>query len=440
MNAILVAIKLGVVLFVIGVGWGYVNQENWTGIPPERRLTPEGRMAPDAARVYLEKKGTPEGELKQASKKLSGQTLAVYLVQREEALSKKTLSQDEKAALFKGVAIKDGSTVELPTTASDEAMAKEAAKTLETKLEDYRAEKWGMLALMGFDKSLAKIDDNTRSNFMPYGISGVMLAAAIVFFAYIGFDAVSTHSEEAINPSRDLPIGILASLLLCTILYIAVSAVITGMVPYPEIHTGAAVSEAFIERAKIEDSAALKYSGGLIATGALAGLTSVLLITFLSQARIFLAMSRDGLLPPKIFAAIHPKFRTPHISTMLTGGAIALVAGFTEIEILELMVNIGTLAAFVVVCAAVLMLRIQRPDAHRPFRCPLVYIVAPLGIGINLLMMLFLPPMTWFRLLIWLGIGLIIYFAYGYWRSVVGRRMRGQHVEDLDIPNLGHGH
>ena len=163
----------------------------------------------------------------------------------------------------------------------------------------------------------------------------------------------------------------------------------------------------------------LKASAGLIAAGALAGMTSVLLITFLSQARIFLAMARDGLLPTAIFGAVHPRFKTPHISTMLTGGIIAVVASFTPILKLEEMVNIGTLAAFVVVCTAVLILRIQRPDAHRPFRCPLVYVVAPLGILVNMLMMLFLPLDTWYRLVGWLVIGLVIYFTFGYRHSVV---------------------
>jgi amino acid transporter len=439
-NAILVGIKVGVVLFVIGVGWSYVDPANWTGIPPEKRITAEGRFALDLSYDYLEQQKIPKIELKEEAKKLSGQALALYLVKREEELTKKKLTEADEKALFAGVAVKGGAKVELPTTPEDRAKAAEVAKQLEAKVEAYRSEKWGILALVGVDRSLSKIDDNTRSNFMPYGLSGIMLGAAIVFFAYIGFDAISTHSEEAKNPSRDLPIGILASLILCTVLYIGVAAVITGMVPYPEINPNAAVSEAFIERSKTDQNPLLGYAGGLIATGALAGLTSVLLITFLSQARIFLAMARDGLLPPKIFAAIHPKFRTPHISTMLTGGIIAVVSAFTPIEDLELMVNIGTLAAFVVVCAAVLMLRIQRPDAHRPFKCPMVYVVAPLGIVVNLIMMLFLPPVTWLRLLIWLGIGLVIYFTYGYWRSNVGRRLRGLPIDEMDTPFLGHGH
>jgi APA family basic amino acid/polyamine antiporter len=149
------------------------------------------------------------------------------------------------------------------------------------------------------------------------------------------------------------------------------------------------------------------------------------MITFLSQARIFLAMARDGLLPQRIFGVVHPRFRTPHISTMLTGGVIALVAAFTPITTLEEMVNIGTLAAFVVVCAAVLMLRVSHPHVHRPFRCPWVFVLAPLGIAVNLLMMLFLPLETWIRLVVWLLVGLAIYFGFGLWNSEIGRGMRG---------------
>jgi len=276
------------------------------------------------------------------------------------------------------------------------------------------------------------LDDSVRSPFAPYGLSGIMLGAALVFFAYIGFDSISTHSEEARNPQRDVPFGILASLAVCTVLYIAVAAVITGMEPYPDIDRTAAVAAAFRHQAELpgqQNSLLLKAAAGLIATGALAGLTSVLLITFLSQARIFLAMARDRLLPPSVFGAIHPRFRTPHLSTMLTGGVITVVAAFTPIADLEEMVNIGTLMAFVIVCGAVLLLRIREPHAPRPFRTPFLYVMAPLGIVVNLIMALFLPPLTWMRLVLWLAAGLCIYFSYGYWRSVVGRRMRGEEVE-----------
>jgi APA family basic amino acid/polyamine antiporter len=440
MNAILVGIKVGVVLFVIAVGWSFVDSANWTTISPQKRLTPEARFAPDLARGYLVEQKFPDDQLKDASRKLGGQALALYLVSEEQKRLNRPPTDAEIQALFAGVSVKDNAKLELPTSAEDKAKAEAVVKNLSVKVEANRAEKWGLLAEFGFDKSLSKVDDGTRNSFMPYGISGIMLGAAIVFFAYIGFDAVSTHAEEAKRPARDLPIAILGSLVICTVLYIGVAAVITGMVPYPDINVDAAVSEAFVDRAKTTDSPALKYAGGLIATGALAGLTSVLLITFLSQARIFLAMARDGLLPRNIFGAIHPKFRTPHISTMLTGGIIAVVAALTPIEDLELMVNIGTLAAFVIVCAAVLMLRIQRPDAHRPFRCPAVFVVAPLGILVNLLMMLFLPLLTWVRLVAWLVLGLILYFSFGYWHSTLGRKLRGEKVEEFDVPSLSHGH
>src|SRR5438874_1233843 len=231
---------------------------------------------------------------------------------------------------------------------------------------------------------------NWTDNFAPYGYTGVSFlgktilgqtgaggeplgmfaGAAIIFFAYIGFDSISTHAEEAKRPSRDVPIGIIASLFLCSLLYIAVAAVITGMKPYPTIDTNAAIASAFREKGEAENNSILKASAGLIATGALAGMTSVLLITFLSQARIFLAMARDGLLPNRIFGAVHKRFKTPHISTILVGVIICVVAAFTPVLVLEDMVNIGTLFAFVVVCSAVLILRVKRPDAHRPFRCP----------------------------------------------------------------------
>jgi APA family basic amino acid/polyamine antiporter len=250
------------------------------------------------------------------------------------------------------------------------------------------------------------------------------LGASLVFFAFIGFDSISTHAEEAIRPQRDVPFGIIASLLVCTVLYIAVSSIITGMVPYPEIDDDAAVASAFRQLSDAEGgNRLLRASAGLIAAGGLAGMTSVLLITFLSQARVFLAMARDQLLPPAVFGAVHPKFKTPHISTMLTGGVIMVVAAFTPILVLEEMVNIGTLLAFVIVCGAVLLLRIRRPDAKRPFRCPALFLVAPLGILVNVTMMLFLPKETWGRLVVWLGIGLVIYFAYGYWRSALGKQI-----------------
>jgi APA family basic amino acid/polyamine antiporter len=279
--------------------------------------------------------------------------------------------------------------------------------------------KWGLLGLFGVDRSLVALDDRLRSPFAPYGISGIMLGASIVFFAYIGFDSISTHAEEAKKPQRDLPIGILTSLGVCTVLYIAVAAVVTGLVPYPRLDVRAPVAAAFTDLAARQGGTALHLLAVLIAAGALAGITSVLLVTCLSQARIFLAMARDGLLPRGVFGTVHPRFRTPHLSTLLTGAVVSVVAGLTPIADLQNMVNIGTLLAFVLVCTAVLVLRRRRPDLRRPFRCPAVYLVAPLGIAVNVVMMLFLPWETWLRLAIWLALGLVLYFVYGHGHSLL---------------------
>jgi APA family basic amino acid/polyamine antiporter len=261
---------------------------------------------------------------------------------------------------------------------------------------------------------------------MPYGFSGMMIGAALVFFAYIGFDSISTHSEEAVNPQRDVPLGILASLGICTVLYMLVAGVITGMEPYPEIDTGAPIAAAFRKQADRTNSSLLRASSALISTGALAGMTSVLLVTFLSQARIFLAMARDGLLPMSIFAEVHPKFRTPHRSTMLTGVFIILASGLLPIKLLEEMVSIGTLMAFALVCLSVLVLRITRPEVPRPFRCPAVWIVAPLGALVSLAMMFFLPMDTWLRLGVWLVLGIVFYACYGLHHSTLDRTPAGE--------------
>jgi APA family basic amino acid/polyamine antiporter len=234
----------------------------------------------------------------------------------------------------------------------------------------------------------------------------MLAGAAIVFFAYIGFDSISTHAEEARNPSRDVPIGILTSLVLCTILYIAVAAVLTGMVPYNQINIDAPVSDAFRQ-------VGLPWAQLLVSVGAVAGITSVLLVMMLSQPRIFLAMARDGLLPTGFFGAIHERFRTPWKATILTGVFVATLGAFLPLRILAELVNIGTLLAFVIVCAAVLIMRRTHPEVHRPFRAPLGPIVPVLGILSCLMLMFSLPAENWLRLFVWLAIGLAIYFAYG---------------------------
>ncbi len=240
----------------------------------------------------------------------------------------------------------------------------------------------------------------------------VVQGASYVFFAYIGFDSVSTHAEEARNPQRDVPIGIITSLALCTVLYILVAAVLTGMVPYTEINIDAPVAGAFASRG-------LHVAVFFISLGAVVGITSVLLVLLLSQARVLLAMARDGLIPREFFGAVHPRFRTPHKGTILTGVLVAIVAALFPLRILAELVNIGTLMAFVIVCAAVWVMRRTNPQLPRPFRTPLVPYVPLAGMGMNFWLMYSLGWENWVRLVVWLVIGLGIYFFYGRKRSTM---------------------
>jgi APA family basic amino acid/polyamine antiporter len=255
--------------------------------------------------------------------------------------------------------------------------------------------------------------------FLPYGVPGVFKGSAYIFFAYIGFDSVSTHAEEAKNPQRDVPIAILTSLALCTVLYILVAGVLTGMVPYNQIDIGAPVAQAFAARG-------LPVAVFLISLGAIVGITSVLLVLLLSQARILLAMARDGLIPREFFGAVHPRFRTPHKATILTGVVVAVVGALFPLKILADLVNIGTLMAFVIVCAAVIVMRRTNPDLPRPFRTPLVPWVPLAGMASNLVMMLYLGWENWLRLFVWLALGLGIYFGYGRQRSNLGLELKAE--------------
>jgi basic amino acid/polyamine antiporter, APA family len=230
---------------------------------------------------------------------------------------------------------------------------------------------------------------------------------------------VSTHAEEAKNPKRDVPIGIIASLVICTVLYIGVVAVLTGMVPYQNLNKDAGVAEAFNARG-------LGWAEFIISVAGVAGITSVLLVMMLSAPRVFLAMARDGLVPRSIFANIHPTFRTPWISTILIGVFVSLMTAFLPIDALLHLTNIGTLFAFVIVCTAVLIMRRTNPDAERPFRCPFSPVVPILGIGFCLLLMLSLPAANWWRLFAWLAIGLVLYFGYGRQHSLLGKELRGE--------------
>ena len=247
------------------------------------------------------------------------------------------------------------------------------------------------------------VDPTNWHPFMPSGFGGVMSGAAIVFFAFIGFDAVSTTAEETKNPKRDLPIGMIASLIICTILYVLMSGILTGMKKYTTyLGDSAAVATAF---------AAKPWAQALISAGALAGLTSVLLVFQLGQPRIFMAMARDGLLPG-YFARIHPRYRTPYITTIWTGLVVGGVAMLTDIGSLADLTNIGTLFAFALVCSGVIVLRRKDPNRPRPFRVPFVPVFPLLGVFFCGALMLSLPIETWIRFFIWLAIGLLIYFFY----------------------------
>jgi len=258
------------------------------------------------------------------------------------------------------------------------------------------------------------IPENTGV-FGEFGWSGIVRAAGIIFFAYVGFDAVSTAAQEAKNPQKDMPWGILGSLVACTIIYILVGLVMTGIVSYKELNTPAPIAVAVNAAGD-----GLNWLRPLIKMGAIAGLSSVILVMLMGQPRIFYSMSNDGLLPAS-FSKVHKKYKTPYITTIITGAVAMLVAGLFPIGLLGELVSIGTLLAFVLVCGGILVLRYKRPELNRPFKTPLFPVVPILGILSSLALMYFLPGDTWIRLIVWMALGVVIYFLYGKKNSKYGQ-------------------
>jgi APA family basic amino acid/polyamine antiporter len=256
------------------------------------------------------------------------------------------------------------------------------------------------------------IPPNT-GEFGHFGLSGILRGAGVMFFAYIGFDAVTTAAQESKDPQRDMPVGILGSLALCTVLYIGVAIVLTGIVHYSKLNVADPLAVGI-------DATGLTWLSPFIKVSAIFGLFSTMLVQLLGQTRIFFSMARDGLLP-RVFASVHPRYKTPHVTTMVTGVVCAFVAGLTPIEVLGQLVSIGTLLAFVLVCIGVVILRKTAPGNRRPFRTPWVPWVPAAGALICLAQMVGLPGETWVRLVIWLAIGLVIYFAYGRTHAIAAR-------------------
>ncbi len=258
-----------------------------------------------------------------------------------------------------------------------------------------------------------KVDPTNWTPFLPYGWAGVSAGAAVIFFAYLGIDSIATAAEEAKNPTRDMPIGILGSLVVCTILYIGVTAVMTGTTPYTQLDTAEPVT--FVLR-----NLGYNFGSAIVGTGAIAGLTTVLMVMMYAQSRAFFAMSRDGLIPSKL-GKIHPKFGTPYRLSIIVGCAVAIMSGFTPIHVVAEMCSIGTLFAFFMAIIGVMILRKTKPNMERPFKCPGLFIIGPLALIFCAFVISNLPGQTWINFSTWMTIGIVFYFVYGRKNSVLNK-------------------
>lgn len=420
-NNIIVVIKLSVAVFFIGVGLMFINTENWHPFVPKFKSENE---------ILLDKLQTNFNQINKANAGDPNTIHAVEVVSGLSALSPAIEGEKHaediapiKKQINEGIAELDRvyqqmnlSGIRITPEEKDAINTslhrlKDSSENTDSGIDWNKTEFWKVI--------LNLFGKNITNGFG--GLQGILMGASIIFFAYIGFDAVSTTSEEAINPSRDVPRGIIWSLIICTILYILMAAVFTGIVRCDGTLTmddlgvdkGAPMVYAFKQ---VPNTLVNKWAAFLIDVGGLCGITSVLLVTLLGQSRVFYSMSRDKLLPEWI-ARIHPKFKTPYIGTAITGFMVALVAGFVPLDTIAEMANIGTLFAFVLVAAGIIFLRRYQPERIAAFRTPLVPLIPILAIVFCFALMMSLPAMTWVRFVVWMGLGMLIYFTYGYKNS-----------------------
>jgi APA family basic amino acid/polyamine antiporter len=432
-NAVLTTIKLGVVLFVIVVGWRYVNTANWTDIPMTERRTPaESFVIPDLVKQAVAREGLDQQAQELRVAEVATMVSAAYRLEHipEEIARLEKLGKFDHDQAMKLID-RDRAQYEskLAQAPQDQKLVDEVLATVRVTAPETLTDKWGILGYLGLNQTLTSIDDRVRSNFLPFGISGLMLGASIVFFAFIGFDIVATMAEETKNPQRDVPRGILATLGIVTVLYVGVSVVLSGMVPYTQLktHDGhhANLATAFTANG-------VHWASGIISIGALAGLTTVVMVLLLGGCRVLFAMARDGLLPRRL--AKTGSRGTPVRITVLVALLVAATASAFPTDKLEEMVNVGTLFAFLLVSAGVIILRRTRPDLPRGFRAPMVPLLPIGSVCACVWLMVNLTVVTWLRFGVWMIAGVAIYLGYGRRKSVLASRAADDRADVEVVP------